>query len=358
MAMATIYGAFRTDTTLSTGQVQFGGVGSTFTISSYSSITFNDGVDPNTIEGDGVVNEVPDDLTQTYLGNAFAWDYNYEVTDGTNNYTIGVFDYDSGGNDQFNGGAEQGFFIGFLGSVPPLNTTLTISALGDGAFSDPNVNQPVNNFVPCFTNGTKLTTRHGEKSVENLLAGDELLTFSDSENQLEFSKISRVFHRRLSKRDLCNNPKLRPIRIMAGSLGEGLPKQDLSVSRQHRMLIKSKIAQRMFEQNEVLVSAIKLVELPGIFIDEDVKSVEYFHLLFNEHKIVFAEGAPTESLFTGPEALNAISPEAREEIINIFPEISGQNYTPKPARLIPSDNLQKQLIMRHQKNRKALFCRF
>ena len=51
------------------------------------------------------------------------------------------------------------------------------------------------------------------------------------------------------------NPKLKPIQITAGSLGRGLPTNDLIVSQQHRMLVHSSIAKRMFGKNEVLIAA-------------------------------------------------------------------------------------------------------
>lgn len=352
--MPTVYGAFRTDTTLTTGQVQFGGVGSTFQISAYSSLTFDGGADPSVIAGDGTTNERPDDPTQTYMGEAIAWDYNYIVTDGTNTYTIGVFDYDIGGNSRFNGGAEQGYFIGFIGSVPPLDTVLTITGLGEGAYNHPVTSLPLTDFVPCFTDGTSLLTSSGARLVEDLKPGDQLYCYDQADGVSNFSALLRVFHRRLSADALSANAKLRPVRIMAGALGNGLPKRDLLVSRQHRMLVQSKIAKRMFGRFEVLVPAVKLTELPGIFVDESIEEVEYFHLLFEQHQVVYAEGAPTESLFTGPEAMKAISPEAREEILTIFPEIAELNYVPKPARFIPPGKLQKQLIARHAKNNKPL----
>lgn len=85
-----------------------------------------------------------------------------------------------------------------------------------------------------------------------------------------------------------------------------------------------------------------------------MKEIEYFHLLFDQHEVIYAEGAPTESLYTGPEALKALSPEAREEILTILPETASQDYAPEPARIIPSGKLQKKLIQRHQKNSKPL----
>ena len=102
--------------------------------------------------------------------------------------------------------------------------------------------------------------------------------------------------------------------------------------------------------------SIKLIELPGIFVDETIESVEYFHLLFDRHEIIYAEGAPTESLFTGPEALKSLSPEAREEILTILPEVAKLDYSPEPARYIPPGKLQKQLVARHAKNNKPLLC--
>lgn len=352
--MANIFGAFRTNTTLTTGQAQFGGVGTSFEISSFSMITITDGVDANTVEGDGVTNELPDDLTQTFSGNAIAWDYNYEVTDGVNTYTIGVFDYDSNGNSAFGGGGEQGFFLGFIGGVPPLNTPLTITALGDGAFTNPVVNLPASSFVPCFTGGTRIRTRNGDKLVEDLKPGDQISLYDDVSETREFATLVRVFRRKLTAAELEENPKLLPVRVTAGALGNGLPRRDLLVSRQHRMLVSSKIVERMFGVYEVLTPAITLTELPGIFVDPQAAGVEYYHLLFERHEVIYAEGAPTESLFTGPEVLKSISPDAREEILSIFPETAELEYEPKSARLIPARKLQKRLVARHAKNNKPV----
>lgn len=83
------------------------------------------------------------------------------------------------------------------------------------------------------------------------------------------------------------------------------------VSRQHRMLVRSKVAERMFGRPDALVSAIKLTALPGIYVDDQVEEVEYFHILFDQHEIVWAEGAPSESMFAGPEALKSIPAVAR-----------------------------------------------
>ena len=83
--------------------------------------------------------------------------------------------------------------------------------------------------------------------------------------------------------------------------------------------------------------------------------MEYWHFLFDAHQIVWSNGAPTESMFTGPDALRSVNPEAREEIFTLFPEIALPGYMASSARHIPEQGkLMKELIQRHQKNHKPL----
>ena len=204
---------------------------------------------------------------------------------------------------------------------------------------------PESPIIICFGAGTLIDTEAGPIPVENLRRGDRVATCNHG-----LQSIKWIGRRRLGPDEFAADPRLRPVRIRRGALGQSLPDRDLLVSRQHRMLVSSKIAERMFGATDVLVPAVKLVGLPGISIDDDIAQIEYFHLLFKRHEIVFANGAPSESLFTGPEALKALSPEARDEITTLFPEIAITDIRPKPARHIPSGRLQKSLIERHRKN--------
>ncbi len=202
--------------------------------------------------------------------------------------------------------------------------------------------------VTCFVRGTRIRTGSGELPVEDLRAGMMVETLDAGLQELQL-----VLQRKIPAVELAENPKLRPVFMPAGSLGNGLPLRDLRVSRQHRMLVSSPVVQRMFGQNGVLVSAIKLAALPGICVDMQTPRVEYFHLLFDDHQVVFAEGTPSESLYTGELALNALPQEAVEEIFEILPQVARLDYQSKPARLIPEDRRQKRLVERHVKNGRA-----
>lgn len=202
---------------------------------------------------------------------------------------------------------------------------------------------------PCFNRDTLIDTPQSPKPVQSLKPGDLVKTASGTARVIRW-----VGKRKFDAAALRAWPNRQPVRILAGSLGDGLPARDLLVSRQHRMLIRSKIATRMFGQPEVLIPAIKLTGLPGIFVDTEADEVEYFHLLLDEHDVIFAEGAPTESLLVGPGALRAISVEAYCEIADIFPECIDQNWRPCPARYIPPRKQQRKLIARHIQNNKPL----
>ncbi|PXW72578.1 Hint domain-containing protein [Loktanella sp. PT4BL] len=239
--------------------------------------------------------------------------------------------------------------ITFVDIVPPPNTPLEIISASEGPSNGGPGAIDESRLVPCFCEGTLISTDRGPQPVETLSEGDRILRADQT-----FGVLRRVFTTTVSRDELRCNPRLYPVRIVAGALGKDLPERDLLVSRQHRMLMSSNISERMFGVRDVLIPAIKLTALPGIYVEEDVSHVTYVHLLFDQHEVIFAEGAPTESLFTGPEALSAISPEAKQEILTLFPEIADIDYRPEPARFIPSGRQQKQAIARHLKNQKPV----
>ena len=86
-------------------------------------------------------------------------------------------------------------------------------------------------------------------------------------------------------------------------------------------------------------------------VDKAANSVTYVHILFDRHEIVFAEGAPSESLFTGPEALKSLSSAAQAEVFSLFPELRIPGHLPTSARRIPIKGRKvRNMVHRHIKN--------
>ncbi|MCP3969115.1 MAG: Hint domain-containing protein [Rhodobacteraceae bacterium] len=205
--------------------------------------------------------------------------------------------------------------------------------------------------ITCFASGTLIKAPGGNVRIEDLGVGDKVSTFDGGRERIRW--IGRL---RISGAALCANPKLRPVRIMAGALGSGLPERDLIVSRQHRMLVRSSIAREIFGPCEVLIAAIKLAGIPGIFVDEDIENVEYFHVLLDRHMTIVAEGGPSESLLAGNQALKALGAEAHAELLTLFPAMADIDYAPEPDRLIPCNKRQIELVARHLREGKPLMC--
>ena len=253
-------------------------------------------------------------------------------------------------------GAGDGFFAFQEALVPGVTYTLSSPDGTDGTASGGQLGNASVAYAEladtpvCFCAGTMIETDQGDVAVEDLAEGMMVRTRDNGLQSLRW-----VGNKVVDRVQLNRNEKLRAVCIKAGALGNGFPVRDMRVSRQHRILVTSKIAERMFGDEEVLVAAIRLTALPGVYIDEDAESVTYYHLLFNQHEIVYAEGSPSESLFTGPQALKSLGAEARQEIFLLFPELAGTDYLPCASRLIPQGKLQKRLIERHLKNNKPLF---
>lgn len=214
----------------------------------------------------------------------------------------------------------------------------------DGIFTD-------RHCFPCFARGTLIETEAGPVAVEDLAVGTMVVTRDHGLQELRW-----IGSRVLGSKMLDVNPNMRPIRISAGALGGGLPKRDLLVSPQHRILVRSRIAQKMFGAAEVLVAAKQLLQIEGIDIAQDVQGVEYFHFLFDRHEVVISEGAETKSLYTGKEALKSIGHSAQEEIFALFPELRDrpEDVLPEGARLLASGRMGRKLAVRHAQHRKAL----
>ena len=197
----------------------------------------------------------------------------------------------------------------------------------------------------CFVAGTLVRTPTGEVAVETLKVGDLVMTRDNGAQPVRWIDSTR--------RALRAGSRLAPVRIRAGALGDNLPESDLLVSPQHRMLVRSAIAQRMFGTDEVLVAAKQLLQIDGIDIADDLDEVVYVHFIFDRHEIVYANGAESESLYTGPEALKTLSLQAREEILALFPELV-EDALPEPARVLASGRLGRKLAVRHAQNDKPL----
>jgi len=148
-----------------------------------------------------------------------------------------------------------------------------------------------NTGVICFAAQTQIQTPRGQVPIGEIRIGDLVDTLDNGPQRVRW-----IGRRHVSAGELRANPRLRPIRIKPGVLGNA---RALIVSRQHGLLWGREGAE--------LVRAIKLVKpCAGIHIAHGRAHVTYVHLLFDRHQILIAEGIPAESFYPGRMALKAL----------------------------------------------------
>lgn len=174
----------------------------------------------------------------------------------------------------------------------------------------------IENVIPCFTPGSGIATPKGERPVEDLKVGDRVLTRDNG-----IQSITWVGKKALNTQDLRLTPNLLPIMISAGALGDDLPERDMMVSPNHRMLVVSEIAQLYFGESEVLMAAKQMTKMKGVEVMKTPQTT-YIHFMCQNHEIVLADGAWTESFQPGDMSLRGVDADQREELFLLFPELA------------------------------------
>lgn len=215
----------------------------------------------------------------------------------------------------------------FVGDLPPRGEPLVVVDVSN----NPDVPYESITNPPCFAAGTSLATPEGERLVEALAPGDLVLTRDSGPQPVRW-----IGGRHVTAREIARATKVRlaPVRIRRGAFRRGLPRRDLLVSPQHRILVTGWRAELHFGEAEVLVAACHLVDGQAVTVEPPDRGVTYYHIMFDRHEIVRAEGLPAESFRAGPQAMNSIPEAAREELLALFPELGAMPDGLEPARPI------------------------
>lgn len=235
----------------------------------------------------------------SYAGSNFDANFNLYAS----NFTIdgdGIFSFDIDRQAVFQSGADQ-------------TVSFTITGTSGANSDDDTVSVTL---LVCVARDTLIDTEDGAVAVQDIAIGDRVITRDNGVQTVRW-----IGCRRLRKPDLMAHPELRPVRIGAGALGHGRPRRDLLVSPQHRILVSDWRAQLFFGQDEVLVPAKALVDHHAITIERATGPVDYYHILFDTHQVIYTEGAETESFHPADYTLGAIDIRARDELFQLFPEL-------------------------------------
>jgi hypothetical protein len=150
---------------------------------------------------------------------------------------------------------------------------------GGFAFADVGGTGTITGPVPCYCPGTRILTARGEKRVETLEVGDEIMTASAVARPIKW-----IGRRSYAGRFVLGRKDILPVCIKAGALDANVPARDLWISPHHAMYLDG-----------VLIEAKDLVNGVSVVQAERVEKVEYFHVELDSHDVIIAEGAPSET---------------------------------------------------------------
>ena len=176
--------------------------------------------------------------TSFEVGDVFTNDlgqYTYVGTVEVDGVASPAFEYDAPGASIY-----DGYVTVFLqGPSTAPATTLTITR---------------ESYTTCFLAGSLIATPEGERAVETLGIGDRILSATG------VVRVKWIGRQTVSPR-FGPAERLMPVRFAAGSLGEGVPSADLTVTADHGMLVDGVICHAGALVNGTTITRVPLVEM-------------------------------------------------------------------------------------------------
>jgi Ca2+-binding RTX toxin-like protein len=175
----------------------------------------------------------------------------------------------------------------------------------DGAAIAPRALAGENTGVICYARGTRIATARGPVAVEKLREGDRVKTRDAGWQPIRW----------IGSTTVSGLGGDAPVVIAPGTFGN---RRTLTVSPRHRMLVTGWEVESHLGLDAVFVPARLLID--GRRVRQIPQAqVEYFHILLDQHHVIFAEGAASESFHPGAEGWKTLSDAARIEILDRFP---------------------------------------
>ena len=133
----------------------------------------------------------------------------------------------------------------------------------------------------CLLKGTKISAPSGDRPVEELQIGDEVWTLAGRK------AIKWIGYNKFTKEeDRPWQDSVMPVRVARFALNDDSPRRDLYLSPRHCIFINEALIPVMYLINEASIA---------LGVPSDMSALESYHVEFDTHEVIFAEGASVES---------------------------------------------------------------
>lgn len=135
----------------------------------------------------------------------------------------------------------------------------------------------------CILRGTRILSSRGVERVECLSIGDRVVTIGGEAKPIKWIGRQHFTHARSARWPDC----VHPIRVTRSALADNVPSADLYLSPMHCLFIDGALI-----EVKDLVNGTSIARA----VPDGMRNIEYFHVELGTHEVMFAEGAPVETL--------------------------------------------------------------
>lgn len=176
------------------------------------------------------------------------------------------------------------------------------------------------NDVPvplCLASDTLVRTQEGLKPIGEIRPGDMVMTLDGGPQPVCWIGRQHV--------DFLHCPEMSkhlPVLIKKNAFGEDRPFRDIVLSPQHAVMFDSWAAEYFTGHDEVFAVAKTLINGKSVVRLDQCEEIDYCHILFDQHHVIWAHGLTVESLFLGDIAADTLLSHKREELLTLFPTLA------------------------------------
>ncbi|WP_241767679.1 Hint domain-containing protein [Tanticharoenia sakaeratensis] len=139
------------------------------------------------------------------------------------------------------------------------------------------------NVSLCFLSGSLIALNNGQKRVEDVVTGDEIVTYVEGVATSQRVTWTGQAHC-MVRPNLPDDQAGYPVRVLKDAIADGVPFKDMLITAEHCLFFDGKFT-----------PARMLVNGRSIFFDRSITSYDYYHIETEEHSVIMADGMLTES---------------------------------------------------------------
>lgn len=180
------------------------------------------------------------------------------------------------------------------------------------------VKRPAKSFAGGFSGDALIRTPCGDRRAEMVRPGDLIVTRNDG-----LKPVRMVWKRTLTQSDMDAKTGRAPVRLKPRAIGPMMPRRDLLVAPDHRILVPGYRLAGEDDRQSCLVAAAEFAQASDeVYVDRNTCGVDLYTFIFDSHQVFTASGLPVESFLPSQATIPALAGQLRNDLMSLFPRLS------------------------------------